>query len=131
MSQSQHSDALSSSLYDSDFENLSYLTPEGHPLFAQTHNLPMSQASQRTFDSTVLEFLRPLIPLPIPSCLQRVGPSRNKAYILYDEMVDKEFMEWWIGTHCGKNRSIKWDSAHLSQAWYGFHQVAHSSDGAP
>jgi len=71
------------------------------------------------------------MPLPIPSWLQRIGPFRSKAYILYDEMGDTEVLGWGIGTCSGNNRSIKWDSAHLSQARGGFPQVVHSSDGAP
>lgn len=129
MSQSHNSDVFSSSLYDSDIENISCLTPESHQLFTP---IPDLSESQHTIDSLNPDFIRPLIPnrALIPDCLARVGPHKEKSYILYDAMVNKEFMDWWFRTHCGQSRNIKWDSGHLSLTWEGFHQVARISDGA-
>ena len=128
MSQSQYSDAFSSSLYDSDI-NLAYLTPENEQL-ATISEPSTSQLAINSFDP---EFLRPPIPLLVPEGLTRVGPDRRKAFVLYNEMVDKEFMDWWIRTQHGgpSNTKIRWDSKHQSKSWDEFDQVAHSSDGAP
>ncbi|KAJ5851260.1 uncharacterized protein N7529_010645 [Penicillium soppii] len=63
MSQTQQS-TFSSSIYDSDLDNLETLLTE--------------------------DFLRPAIPSLIPSCLTRVSPNRVKNYLLYDEMVYNE-----------------------------------------
>ncbi|KAJ5310940.1 uncharacterized protein N7443_003401 [Penicillium atrosanguineum] len=81
MSQNQQS-PFSSSIYDSDFDN--YIPPN-HPF---TPNL---SESQETLPSLDTDFLRPLLPPAIPPSLTRVGPSRNKAYILYDEMLHSDW----------------------------------------
>lgn len=118
MSQSQQSEDFSSSIYDSDLENLAYLTPD-------------LSGSQQKFDSFDPEFLRPAPPPSIPSSLTRVGPDRRKAYVLYDEMVHTDWVDWWLETDFGKKSKIRWDSNHQSDTWKQFHQVANGSDGAP
>lgn len=125
MSQSQHSEAFSSSIYDGDIENLTYLAPENPQVFT-----PDLSVSQQTFDSFNPEFLRPHPPLIIPPSLTRVGPDRRKAYILYEIMMHSDFVDWWLQTDYGKSSKIRWDSNHQAETWQQYHQVAHSSDGA-
>lgn len=120
MSQNQQS-PFSSSIYDSDFDN--YIPPN-HPF---TPNLSESQEILPSLDT---DFLRPLLPPAIPPSLTRVGPGRNKAYILYDEMLHSDWVSWWLETGFGKKDHIPWDAKHQSSTWNEFHQVAQSSDGA-
>jgi hypothetical protein len=122
MSQSQQSN-LPSSLYDGEIDNLTYLT--------HSHPLATPSETQHTFDILDTSFLRPAIPLTIPSILERVGPDRRKAYILYNEMSHNEYVEWWLQTDYGTKSKINWDSNHLSDIWKHFDQVAHSVDSAP
>lgn len=125
MSQSQQSDFLSS-LYDGDIgdaDNLTYLTPSNQPA--------TPSGSQHTLDTFDSSFLRPAIPLAIPSALERVGPDRRKAYVLYTEMSHTEWVDWWLQTEYGSRSKIAWDSNHLSDVWKNYDQVAHSIDGAP
>lgn len=126
MSQSQQSDSLSSSIYDSNIDNIAYLPSDAPQLL--TSDL---SSSQQTFDSFDPEFLRPRPPPLIPSSLTRVGPDRRKAYVLYDEMVYTDWVDWWLQTDFGKQSKIRWDSKHQSDVWKAFHQVANGSDGAP
>ena len=77
ISQSQQSD-FASSLYDGDLDNLSYLTLSIHPATLST-----SQYTLETFDPN---FLRPNIPLKVPSYLKRVGPDKRKTFVLYEKM---------------------------------------------
>jgi GT2 family glycosyltransferase len=84
MSQSQQSD-LPSSLYDGEIDNLTYLT--------HSHPLATPSETQHTFDTLDTSFLRPAIPLTIPSILERVGPDQRKAYILYNKMSHNKYVE--------------------------------------
>ena len=88
MSQSQQSN-LTSSIYDGDIGNLSYLTP------LNRLGTPDPSISQQTFDLNSIdpEFLRLVIPLAPPTSLIRVGPDRRKAYVLYDEMTYTEWVD--------------------------------------
>jgi hypothetical protein len=100
MSQSQHSNVFLSSLYD-DTDSIPYLTPENPQLFT-----PELSSSQQTFNSFEQDFLRPQPHLLIPSLFKRVGPDRRKAYVLYDNMMNTEWVEWWLKTDCGKTSKI-------------------------
>lgn len=83
MSESQYSDRLSSSIYDSDIDR--YLEDP----YSFT---PNPSGSQQTFESLEPKFLRPS-PRPIvPSSLIRLGPNRRKDYVLYDEMLHEDFV---------------------------------------
>lgn len=126
MSQSHQSDSLSSSIYESNIDNIAYLPSD--TLQILTSDLC---GSQQTFDSFDSESLRPGHPPLIPSSLTRVGPDRRKAYVLYDEMVYTDWVDWWLQTDFGKQSKIRWDSKHQSDVWKEFHQVANGSDGAP
>lgn len=119
MSQSQQS-FFSSSIYDGDLDNL----------VLYNHPTPELSESQETLQS-VEAFLRPAVPSQIPSSLTRVGPGRVKNYLLYDQMTHNEWVSWWLETGFGKKVNIPWDATHQSTTWNDFHQVAHSSDGAP
>jgi len=125
MSQSQHSDVFPSTLYD-DTDSIQYLVPENPKLFT-----PEPSSSQQTFDLFEQVFLRPQPCLSIPSLFKCVGPDRRKAYVLYDNMMNTEWVEWWLETDCGKTSKINWDANHQSTIWKEFYQVANSSDGAP
>lgn len=122
MSQSQQSD-FASSLYDGDLDNLSYLTPSNH--------LVTPSGSQHTIETFDPDFLRPNIPLAVPSCLIHVGPDRRKAFVLYDKMSHNDWVDWWLQTDFGRKSKIKWDSTRHSEIWSHYNQVAHSIDGAP
>ena len=109
MSQSQNSEVFSSSSYDSDIDNITYLTPENAQLFT-----PDPSCSQQLFDSMNTECLRPPPPPTIPPYLILVGPGRKKPFALYDIEVYTEWVKWWLETGYGKSSKIRWDSSHLS-----------------
>jgi hypothetical protein len=125
MSQSQHSD-FTSSLYDGDTDNISYLASSSLPELT-----PELSSSQQAFESFNAEFLRLLAPPTIPPSFTRLGPDRRKAYVLYDLMAHSEWVEWWLQTDYGKKSKLHWDANHQSPVWGHFHQVAHGPDGAP
>jgi hypothetical protein len=126
MSQSQRSEDPSSSIYDSDFENLAYFIPDNAQL--DTQDLSTSQQSLDSFDS---EFIRPPPPLTVPSSLTLVGPGRKKPFVRYDREMHTEWVNWWLETGYGKSTKIRWDSNHQTDTWQQFHQVANASNGAP
>jgi hypothetical protein len=107
MSESQYSDALSSSIYGDDIDK--YL--ENPHSFT-----PNPSGSQQTFGSLEPEFLRPSPRPTVPSSLTRLGPNRRKDYVLYDEMLHEDFVSWWLATDCGRKGNIHWDSKHQSDA---------------
>ena len=126
MSQSQNSEVFSSSIYDSDIDNIAYLAPENGQLFT-----PDPSCSQQLFDSFNTDFLRPPPPSMIPPSLTLVGPGRKKSFALYDIEMHTEWVNWWLETGYGNSSKIRWDLVHLSDTWKQFHQVANTSDGAP
>jgi hypothetical protein len=103
MSQSQHSD-FTSSLYDSEIDNLSYLTSSNH--------LATPSGSQYTLEASDQDFLRPIISLAVPSFFTRVGPDRRKAFILYDRMAHNDWVDWWLQTDFGRKSKIRLRHAH-------------------
>ncbi|KAF3399953.1 hypothetical protein F1880_007972 [Penicillium rolfsii] len=111
MSESQFSDALSSSYYDGEVENFVYPSDNTELL---TPNLA---GSQQTVNSLDPEFLRPAPRPIIPSCLTRVGRGKSKAYVLYESIVHTEWVDWWLETDCGRISKIKWDSKHSAEVW--------------
>jgi hypothetical protein len=125
MSQSQHSDILPT-LFDRDTDNLSYLIPS-----SRAPTPPGSQLTIEPLDAIDTDFLRPSNLLPIPSSLTRVGPNRRKAYVLYDDMAYKEWVDWWLQTDYGQKSKLSWDSNRNSNIWSNFDQVACTKDGAP
>lgn len=126
MSQSQLSEAFSSSIYNSDIDNIAYLAPENLQIFT-----PDLSGSQQTLDSCTPEFFQPPPPPVIPPSLTRIGPNRRKAYVLYNEIMHTDWVDWWLETDFGKKSKIRWGSKHQSDAWKQFHQVANGSNGAP
>ncbi|MGH7240233.1 MAG: zinc finger BED domain-containing protein [Candidatus Saccharimonadales bacterium] len=125
MSQSQQSD-FTSSLYNSEIDNLDYLSPSNLHCFT-----PEPSNSQLISNSLHSEFRRPTLPPAIPSSLTHVGPDRRKAYVLYDKMSHNDWVEWWLQTDYGSKGNIRWDSTHQSAVWPHFDQVAHGTNGAP
>lgn len=117
MSQTQQS-ALSSSIYDSDFDNYT----QNHPF---TPDLSESQEILPSFET---DFLRPSLPPSIPLTFTRISPSRTKVYFLYDEMLHNDQITQWLETGFGKKQHIHQDAKHQSSTQDIFHQIAHSSD---
>lgn len=95
--------------------------------------VPTSSASIQTQETWESSFLRPggLTPTSVPSSLTRVGPDRRKTFLLYDQMVHSEWVDWWLGTEYGTKSKINWDSKRHTEVWDSYHQVAQISDGAP
>ena len=95
--------------------------------------IPDVSHDQQTSDSTsITEFARPPIPPPIPSTLERVGPQKQKNYLLWTEMVNNEFVAWWLNTEFGSQmkRNI-FENKRQAECWKHFHQVASIQDGSP
>lgn len=61
-------------------------------------NLDRRETSTSTPD---VNFIRPVIPPPIPETVERVGPPKGKKYILWTEMVNEDFVAWWLRTEYG------------------------------
>jgi hypothetical protein len=79
-----------------------------------------------------VNFTRPAVPPLIPETLQCVGPTEQKIYILWTEMVNDDFITWWLQTEFGSQmkRNI-FDVKHQSGCWDHFEQVAAPQDGTP
>ena len=112
MSQSQHSD-FASSLYDSEIDNISYLT--------LSNPLATPSGSYFTLDPSDQEFLRLSLRPEVPLIFIRVSPDRRKAFVLYDKMAHAEWVEWWLQTDFGRKSKIKWDSTRHAEIWSYFY----------
>ncbi|KAJ5413633.1 hypothetical protein N7509_000260 [Penicillium cosmopolitanum] len=70
-----------------------------------------------------------------PKIFEHVGPLRKKSFVLWTEMVNDEFVAWWLKTEFGSriNRNLFEDKrgAQTAECWKHFHQVAAISDGEP
>ena len=95
---SQFSDHYPSSIFeDNPLDNLSFLPSDSLQLLN-----PGTSYGQKTPNSTPdVNFTRPGLPLSIPEILKRVGPQKKKIYILWTEMVNHEFVTWWLNTEYG------------------------------
>lgn len=128
MSQSQASQF--SEHYSSSFleENLldspCFLPSDGS--FNPLHSPNMPNPSSST------NFTQPVPPPPIPETLERVGPAKKKIYILWTEMVNDDFVTWWLKTEYGSEmkRNI-FKGKHHAESWDYFHQVVAIQDGSP
>lgn len=120
---SQPSDRLIPSLFDTD-------SIDAFTNIVSDDITPDLSISQQSFTSeTDYTQFRPPAPPPPPS-LQRVGPNRNKPYILYTDMTSKEFVHWWLKTEYGSKKRIRWESSRRSSSmWENFEQVAQAHDG--
>ncbi|KAF4200160.1 hypothetical protein CNMCM8927_003836 [Aspergillus lentulus] len=128
-SQGQASDAYPSSVPDGD--QIEYPAFD-FPQDVQGLYTPDPSCSQQTiFSSSDTDFAWPGPLLPIPESLERVGPDRTKAYILYSEMSKDAFVAWWLETDFGKKKRIYWDGRHHAKCWEQFEQVAHGKTGKP
>lgn len=108
MSQSQNSqfsDNYPSLIFeDNPDDNLTFLSSDN----LQIYN-PATLYGQHTPGSTPsLGFSRPALPPPIPETLEHVGPRKKKTYLLWTEIVNDEFVTWWLQTEYGSqtNRNI-------------------------
>jgi hypothetical protein len=87
---SQFSDIYPSSIYDGDPVNLA-----DNLLCFPTEQFPTPElsGSQQTLESASNSGSLTPIPLPlIPSSLQRVGPGRSLAFVLYSDMSKDDFV---------------------------------------
>jgi hypothetical protein len=121
----------SSSIYEGDTSD------PFHFCFPDESHLSIPEPSgSQTASVTGLDLPRPQLkqpPPPIPDILQRVGPDRYKAYVLYphDAMPRDAFVTWWLKTDYGMEKRINWDTNHQSECWKQFEQVADAKTGKP
>lgn len=129
MSQRSLFSDLQSSLYDDDsqLDNTSFD-------FTNDLLVPQLQTPEPTGSQSSLppsDFARPSLPPPVPDNLQRVGPDRIKQYVLWTMEDNTDFTAWWIHTHFGKQKKVKWDGKHSAECWGKFDQVADIRNGKP
>lgn len=126
----QFSDIYPSSIYDGDPAN-----PVDPLLCFPNEQFPTPEISesQQTFDTASNSgFLTPIPPPSIPSSLQRVGPGRSIAFILYSDMSKDDFVAWWLETEFGKTRKrLNWNGNRTATCWEQFDQVADAKTGKP
>lgn len=128
---SQLSDICSSSVYEGDrIEPIDYI-PFDLPSELQPYTPGPSNSLQTTISVLDSDFTRLDPPLLIPNVLERVGPNRAKAYVLYSTMSKQEFINWWLQTDFGKKKHIRWDTKHHAECWKHFEQVADGKTGKP
>jgi hypothetical protein len=117
---SQFSDIYSSSIYDGD--------PVANDPFHPLLNEPLPTPEDTTSNSG---FLTPVLPPLIPPSLQRVGPGRSTAFVLFDKMSKDDFVAWWLETDFGKTKKIHWGSNRTAKCWEHFDEVADVRSGKP
>ena len=125
---SQFSDSYPSSvLEDAPLDHLPLLPSDSAHSF--NPDVLYGQTSASTPDLT---FVRSPFAAPPPDILQRVGLSRKQIYVLWTDMVNDEFVAWWLKTEYGSrmNRNI-FESKRQAECWQHFHQVAAIQDGTP
>lgn len=125
---SQFSDNYPSSIFgDTPPDNLPFLPSDS----AQSFN-PDALYGQTPTSTPDFNFSRQLLVPHPPDTLQRVGPPKKKNFVLWTEMVNDEFVTWWLKTEFGSrmNRNI-FESKRQAECWRHFHQVAAIQDGAP
>jgi len=122
---SQFSDQYPSSFFEENpLDKLSTLPSDGpfNPSYGQSTPNPSSST----------EFTQPVFSPVILETLERVGPAKNKNYILWTEMVNDDFVRWWLNTEYGSEikRNIFIGKRH-AESWDYFHQVAAVQNGYP
>ncbi|OQD70675.1 hypothetical protein PENANT_c251G09817 [Penicillium antarcticum] len=125
---SQFSDNYSSSVVeDAPLDHLSFLPSDS----AQSVN-PDVLYGQNSASMPDLTFVRAPFAAPPPEILQRVGLPRKQNYVLWTDMVNDEFVAWWLKTEYGSrmNRNI-FESKRQAECWQHFNQVAAIQDGNP
>ncbi|KAJ6175047.1 hypothetical protein N7485_004852 [Penicillium canescens] len=125
---SQFSDHYPSSAFeDNPRDTFPFLTSDG----------PFNLDGQETPNSTPdVNLLRPVIPPIIletlPETLERVGPSKRKNFILWTEMVNEDFIVWWLKTEYGsKMKRNIFEGKRNAECWDHFYQAAAIQDGSP
>lgn len=121
---SQFSDHYPSSAFeDNPRDTLSFFTIDGQ------FNLDRCETPISTPE---VNLLRPVIPPVIPETLERVGPPKRKNYIRWTEMVNEDFIVWWLKTEYGsKMKRNIFEGKRNADCWDHFHQVAAVQDGSP
>ncbi|KAK9847933.1 hypothetical protein MYU51_017407 [Penicillium brevicompactum] len=127
---SQFSDHYSSSIFeDTPLENLPFLPSDS------VQSFPPDALYGNTSGSTPdISFIQSQSVLP-PKIFEHVEPLRKKSFVLWTEMVNDEFVTWWLKTEFGSriNRNLFEDKrgARTAECWKHIHQVAAISDGEP
>jgi hypothetical protein len=98
-------------------------------------------SSQPTVASIpISDFTHPIRHSRAPASLERVGPTLQKFWVLYNidgamEDSRKQFVDWWLMTEFGSKKdvqtTIRWDGKKKSDIWERFDQVAHDKTGEP
>lgn len=123
---SQFSNNYPSSIYeDTPLDSFPFLPSDGpQPFFSD------ASYSQQTPASTPdAGFAQPPVPPSIPNTLEHIGPEKKKNYLLWAEMVNDKFVEWWLKTKFGS--WLKWnifENKRQAECWKKFHQVASIQD---
>lgn len=121
---SQFSDHYPSSIFEENpVDTLSFLTSDS--LF----DLDRRETPNPTPE---VNSTRLVVSPPIPRILERVGPLNKKLYILWTEMVNEDFVAWWLKTEYGsKTKRNIFKGKRNAECWDYFHQVAAIQDGSP
>jgi hypothetical protein len=95
---SQFSDNYPLSIFeDNHVDNLTFLSSDDLQLFN-----PNTLYGQHTPGSTPnVGFAQLALPPAISETLEHVGPRKKKTYVLWTEMVNDEFVAWWLKTEYG------------------------------
>jgi hypothetical protein len=131
MSQSQASQSQSS------FYAESFLDPD---LLRLDDPLELPSSQQTLVSISPSDFTTPFRYSYAPTSLERVGPTLQRYWVLYNTNIAmedsrKQFVAWWITTEFGSKEnakeSIRWDGKKKSEIWASFDQVAHEKTGEP
>jgi hypothetical protein len=66
-----------------------------------SHSSLMLHTASRRLLTPDTEFARPLVPPSIPNTVEHIGPEKKKNYLLWTEMVNDDFVAWWLKTEFG------------------------------
>lgn len=72
-----------------------------------------------------------------PLSLKRAGFGGSSPFVLYPEMDNTQFIEWWLTTQYGDpkrmepKKPLDWARKRTSKHWKDFVQVAHEDTGRP
>ncbi|KAF7128692.1 hypothetical protein CNMCM5793_003543 [Aspergillus hiratsukae] len=107
--------------YTNDYSSsLSYLYADSQQVFASEPS-----ASQTTISAPEQQAS------PVPPSLQFAETGRKKGWVLYTALTKDDFVNWWLETHFGQKKKLRWDGNRQSGVWKDFEQVAHHHTGLP
>jgi hypothetical protein len=71
----------------------------------------------------------PIILETLPETLERVGPPKRRNFILWTEMVNEDFIVWWLKTEYGsKMKRNIFERKRNAECWDHFYQAAAIQD---